>query len=409
MRLVFRSLAVLLAASVSIVGILLWPEAESAVTATPGPHRVRVVETRQVIPSANLPDNLKLGAANNNLDAVRHTDGFVYLAFRTAPHHFASPATRIVVLRSLDERQWTFERSFALATDLREPRLLSVDAELFLYVSRLGSDPLAFEPQGMSMSVRSSTGTWSELEPFGFDGMIGWRTRHVVGVPAMLAYRGGEMTYEFGEPRQRIDLLRSDDGRDWRLWDPDHGAVYIGGGGEADFAQAGNGRFYGVIRAEAGDEHGWGSRVCTAPAEYPARWTCRSDPLKYDSPFAFAHAGVVYLVARRNLRGDGRFDRGIGPAEGPWRGLRSIWNQLNYSTSRKRCSLWRFEPDGPRLAFVLDLPSRGDTCFPAVLPGSRPGQWVIYDYSSPLDGTDPRWIQGQRAETRIYRHVLLFD
>ena len=80
----------------------------------------------------------------------------------------------------------------------------------------------------------------------------------------------------------------------------------------------------------------------------------------------FEHAGTVYAVARRNLRGDGRYDRGIGPATGFGRGLRSMWNQLNYSTSRKRCALWRFESGGPSLALVLDLPSRGDTCFPAV-------------------------------------------
>ncbi len=409
MRILIRLFVIFALAVVSILGILFWPEAELVVSASPGPRRVRVVETRQVIPSAGLPDDLELGAANNNLDAVRHTDGAVYLALRTAPHHFASPQTRIVVLRSHDEQQWTFERSFALGTDLREPRLLSIEAELFLYVSRLGSDPWAFEPQGMSMSVRSASGTWSDLVPFGEDGMIGWRTRHITGIPAMLAYRGGEMTYQFGEPKQRIDLLRSEDGRDWKLWDPDHGAVYTGGGGEADFAQAADGRFYGVIRAEAGDERGWGSRVCSAPARYPARWTCRPDSRKYDSPFVFAQAGIVYAVARRNLRGDGRYDRGIGPARGPGRGLRSIWNQLNYSTSRKRCALWRFEPDGPSLAFVLDLPSRGDTCFPAVLSGRTPDEKVVYNYSSPLDGVDSRWIEGQRAETRIYRHLLRFD
>ena len=72
-------------------------------------------------------------------------------------------------------------------------------------------------------------------------------------------------------------------------------------------------------------------------------------------------------------------------------------------------ALWRFEPAEPRLAHVLDLPSRGDTCFPAVLPGRQPGEWIVYDYSSPLEGDDLRWIQGQRGETRIYRHLLAFQ
>jgi hypothetical protein len=412
MRVVLRVLTLtaigLFAGLASILGLLLWPEPDQPIASEAGPHRVQIVETRQVIPSSGVPSDLNLAAANNNLDAVRHSDGFVYLAFRNAPHHFASPETRILVLRSRDEKQWSFEHSFALGTDLREPRLLSVGEELVLYVSRLGADPLAFEPQGMSLSVRSTSGEWSPLEPFGPAGSIAWRARHIAGVPALLSYRGGEMTYRFSPPQQRIDLWRSSNGRDWKLWDPDYGAVYVGGGGEADFAQAGSGEFYAVIRAEAGDEHGWGSRLCSAPQEHPARWACRSDLRKYDSPFVFAHEGVVYAVARRNLRGNGHFDRGVGPARGPWRWLRSVWNQLSYSTARKRCALWRFEPEGPRLAFVLDLPSQGDTCFPAVLAGSKPGERIVYDYSSPLSAPDPRWIEGQRGETRIYRHALEF-
>lgn len=391
-----------------IAGVLLWPEPEQPPRPEPGPHAVRVLETRQVVPSPGLPAEARLGAANNNLDALRHSDGAVYLAFRTAPHHFASPETRILVLRSQDEETWSFERAFELGTDLREPRLLSSGKELFLYVSRLGANPWAFEPQGMSFSARSGDGSWSDLEPFGAPGSIGWRARPIQNGLALLAYRGGEMTYEFTRPQQRIDLWRSDDGRSWELWDPDHGAIYVGGGGEADFAQAGSGDYLGVIRAEAGDDLGWGSRICQAPQTHPARWACRPDPLKYDSPYVFSQDGIVYAVARRNLRGDGRFDRGIGPEHGPWRWLRSLWNQLSYSTARKRCALWRFETPGPRLVYVLDLPSRGDTCFPAVLTASQPGERIVYDYSSPLDGGDPRWIRGQRGETRIYRHLLEF-
>ncbi|NNL65696.1 MAG: hypothetical protein HKP30_05595, partial [Myxococcales bacterium] len=365
--------------------------------------------------SVALPDGLAPGASNNNLDAVRHDDGFVYLAFRTAPHHFANRETRIVVLRSRDERSWQRDAEFALGHDLREPRLLSHQGRVVLFVSKLGSDPLDFEPQGMVRAVREA-GRWSELAAFGPERTIGWRARKLDGVPALVAYQGGGTAYGPGETRMRIDLFRSDDGLDWRLWDPEHGALYEGGGGEADFDRA-QGDWFGVIRVESGDDRGYGSRLCRAPADHPARWRCRTDPRKYDSPFVFAHDGEVYLLGRRNLRGDGRFDRGVGPSQGPLRLLRTAWNHLSYSTARKRCALWRFVPeagaeggDDPavRLAFVLDLPSRGDTCFAAVLAGERPGERVVYDYSSPLDGDDPRWIEGQRGETRIYRHVLRF-
>ena len=69
-----------------------------------------------------------------------------------------------MVLSSADEESWRFETAYQLGTDLREPRLLSLGETLFLYVSKLGDDPLAFEPQGMFFAERAPDGTWSELE-----------------------------------------------------------------------------------------------------------------------------------------------------------------------------------------------------------------------------------------------------
>src|SRR5262249_59175727 len=104
---------------------------------------------------------------NNTREPVRHRDGFVSLVFRTAPHHFATPPTVIYVIRSRDEVHWDYEARFALGTDLREPRLLSLGDRFFFYVSRLGRDPLAFEPQGMSVAERNAQGAWPALVPMG--------------------------------------------------------------------------------------------------------------------------------------------------------------------------------------------------------------------------------------------------
>ena len=73
--------------------------------------------TTQVVPSAGLPREYHdLRAAlsarsNNNLDVVRH-DGRVYLAWRTAPNHYASTQTELFVVSSTDERAWRFEARF---------------------------------------------------------------------------------------------------------------------------------------------------------------------------------------------------------------------------------------------------------------------------------------------------------
>lgn len=72
------------------------------------------------------------------------------------------------------------------------------------------------------------------------------------------------------------------------------------------------------------------------------------------------------------------------------------------------CALWRFVPAERRSAYVLDLPSRGDTCFASVLEGASPDEVIVYDYSSPIDGPDVAWNVGQERETRVYRHVLRF-
>ena len=392
------------AAGLAWLGQRLRPRPSRTPPCEPGRHEVRVVETRRVVPGPGLPPALRLGASNNNLDAVRHADGCVYLAFRSAPHHFASAETAVHVLRSRDERAWEHEASFSLGTDLREPRLLGLGERLLLYVSRLGRDPLDFEPQGLSVAERGPDGKWSPLEPMGPPGFMGWRARKLGGVPVLLGYSGGESIYDLGRPRLRVELWRSSDGRRFEPFDPSRPVVYEGGGSEADCVLGDDGSLFGVIRNEAGDASGWGSLVCRAPAGDLARWTCRPDRRKYDSPFVFWHDGEAWLVARRNLHGSGEYDLGRGAG----RLLRTVWNQVSYSLTRKRTALWRYVQGEDRFAFVLDLPSRGDCCFPAVLEGSAPDEVVVYDYSCDLEGPDLPWLRGQRGETFIYRHVLQF-
>ena len=98
------------------------------------------------------------------------------------------------------------------------------------------------------------------------------------------------------------------------------------------------GSLFGVIRNEAGDEGGWGSKLCRASRAALGAWTCTSDPRKFDSPNVFVHEGEVYFFARRNLANDGRYDLGVGSGL-----LRMLRNQLAYITQAKRCALWRYD------------------------------------------------------------------
>ncbi len=127
-------------------------------------------------------------------------------------------------------------------------------------------------------------------------------------------------------------------------------------------------------------------------------------PPKFDSPLVFSFGGEAYLVARRNRTEDGHYD-----VAGGARVFRTLCNELSYITTAKRCSLFHYDVKSGELGFVLDLPSRGDTCFPAMIDGADPSEKSVYDYSSDLQGPDLAWAAGQRRPTFVYRHVLRFS
>jgi len=368
-----------------------------------GDESVALTSTERVIPSDGLPGAVSLNRANNNLDVVRH-GGRVYLAWRTAPSHFAGTDTVVQVVSSTDEKTWRLEGRFATGADLREPRFLELGEKLFLYVARLGSDPFDFEPKGFSVSELHADQGFGALEPVFEPGYIVWRAKQLDHKPLLVVYGGGQNLYDFSDAPLTVEFLTTDDGRHFRPFFPGQRVVERGGGSETDVARLGDGSLFAVTRNEAGDESGWGSKLCRAGASDLGHFTCRSDPKKYDSPAVFSHGGDVYVVGRRNLANDGAYDV---TKHGPhW--YRSVSNELSYITTGKRCSLFRYVPSDNHLGFVLDLPSRGDTCFPAVLSGADASEVVVYDYSSDIEGPELPWAAGQRRPTYVYRHVLKF-
>ncbi len=433
----FRRFALLSVLALLVGGVVFWSDiglllfgrcdtvAWAAAHAPPAPppaalgrHTARVVETRRIVPSDGLPPSVDVKRSNNNLDVTRF-GGRTYLAFRLADSHFAGDSTVIHVVSSDDEQTWRPEARFALGRDLREPRWLPLDGRLFLYVSVLGSHSYAFEPQRVDVTELGAlehpaalppaeidsppSGAFGPLEHIGLPGRVAWRTRVIDGRGYMTAYYGGEHLYSLVREPMAVELFATADGRHWLPADPAHPVVSRGGGSEADFALLPGGSLFGVIRNEEGDASGWGSKLCRAAAGALGAWTCTSDPRKFDSPDVFVHDGEVYFFARRNLANEGRYDLGVGSGF-----LRMLRNQLAYITQAKRCSLWRYDREAGKVGFVLDLPSRGDTCFASMLPDdpTAPDRLVVYDYSSDIDGPELPWTAGQRRPTYIYRHVL---
>ena len=363
---------------------------------------VSILEQRTVVPSDGLPSDLPLMDANNNLDVIVFQDR-VFLAFRTAPTHFASSETLLHIVSSTDEITWRHEGTFDLGTDIREPGLVVHEETLHLFFAELGSDPIQFEPNGTWRTEYLDVGQWSDPEKLPYDDLIVWRLKPRAGRVELTGYSGGENIYApNGEPLS-VHWWASEDLDEWFPAVDGGDPVWVGGSSETDLVVREDGSVVAVMRNEAGDEDGFGSKICTALPTAPADWTCAHDPRKFDSPLLFEHSNRVWLVGRRNLSEDGAYDLETSSVD---LAQQSLLNQAAYWNTPKRCALWEVLPEQRSVTWVLDLPTRGDTCFPEVLP--HPQGVVLYNYTSDPSGPDVTWVEGQLAPTQIERLVVSF-
>ena len=355
-----------------------------------------------VAPSAMMPPEVISQLAHNNLD-VTWFRGRMFFAFRTAPYHFASPDVVMYVVSTEDHEHWTFEAAFDLDTDLREPRFLAVGDRLFLYFAVLGDYLPEFTPREARVAEYLGPAEWSASQIVLDPGFIPWRTKSIAGQPSVIGYVGGENIYQpDGEP-VRVSWWVTNDGRTLAPKFADQPVVLEGGSSETDAVVLDDGSLVAVSRNELGDDLGWGSKLCRAAAGALGDWTCVGDPRKYDSPLMFRHRDEVYLIARRQVSDTGNYDLGLRDL--PASEQTSQYN-LNYWVTPKRCALWRVDPSGPSVAHVLDLPSSGDTCFPGLVELGD-GRYLVYDYTSPLDGDlDRRWMDAQFGPTEIHYVTL---
>ncbi len=380
-------------------------------TSPPGEPRIEGFTV--VVPGDHLPVQVQTGLANNNLDIVRHS-GRIFLAFRTGESHFASEHVRLWVLSTDDEVTWRYEGGFDLQRDLREPRFLSWNGELFLYFAVLGTNPVDFEPHETRMARYLGPGQWGEStaaigwpgQPEDYEGFIPWRTKVVDGVPYMLGYVGGGEIYNAtGELTEGLEIswLTTTDGVNWTPVVPQQPVVSIGGGSETDFEFTDDGAVIAVTRNERGDDTGYGSKICRAEPAAIGTWDCVNDPRKFDSPLVFKHGSKIMLIARRQVTESGWYDLTQLPDADPDLTLTDLL--IAYSTTPKRCAVWEVDPTSLEVTHVLDLPSAGDTCFPGMVPLDA-HHYLVYNYSSDPEDPDRTWIDGQVNPTFIHRMVL---
>lgn len=160
------------------------------------------------------------------------------------------------------------------------------------------------------------------------------------------------------------------------------------------------------MQTENDDKLGWGAKVCTAPPGRSWAWTCRGDTRRLDSPFLFEEGDRTYVIARRQPAFGGEYDLHYDWL--PDRNAKFAAYDASYAGTPKRCALWRIWPRTRKFQPVIDIPGRGDTCYPAEIPlGHR--RHLVYNYTSPLDGPDEPWGTALvHGPTLIYRTTIVF-
>ena len=391
----------------SVLVVLLVALVGAAVAgAAPAPASTPHVSAPTIVaPSAGLPPQVHDNRSNNNVHVVRHHGRF-YMVWRTAMWHIASQDAVLYVVSSRDQRHWRFEGSFTYGRDLREARLMSWRGRLFLYFALLGANPAQFEPGGTMATEEIAPGRWRTPRRILFNDFIPWAVKVHRGVPYMLGYTGGGGTFTPNPPDKKVYWLRTSNGYDWRPVDRSRPIVYTGQCGETDFVFRRDGGLVTACQTENNDRLGWGAKVCTAPARHTARWTCRGDTRRLDSPYIFQDAGKVYIVARRQPNFGGEYDLHFDYL--PDRNARFAAYDALYAGTTKRCALWSINPSNRTFRPLIDVPGKGDTCYPVVLPDAR-GRHILYNYTSPLNGPDEPWGTALvHGPTEIYRAILTF-
>ena len=380
-----------------------------------------------VVPGSGLPTEIKPQESNNCL-AIHLYHDRLYMAFRSAPSHFASKKPVLYVMSSPDLGQtWTYENQVSMQTDIREPSFLVMNDQLILNFVELGSNPLTFTPQKVWQMIKTESAGWAapQVAPDLPLEIMPWEVKERNGVAYMSSYIGSHYSTS-NDSKIDVYFKKSEDGIHWQDVNPAHPIMYEGGVSEVGYEFDAAGNFFAVTRNEDGDASGFGSHVVFGSADSIGSWEfpAKSNPFRFDSPHMFRHGDDIYLIARRSIKymdpsDDTAFvtwpyDNGLSTAISI--GLRRIANLTEYSLLPKRTALYKIDQKLRTVVWQKDLPSAGDTSFPSIVQLSA-DRFLIANYSNPIikEGITNTirwpWIEGQLSQThgtQIYLATLDF-
>ncbi len=347
-------------------------------------------EWTQFIPSSSIPKNIHCKNSNNNIDLIQF-NGRYYVAFRTAPTHFASKKTKLFIMSSADFKSWKYETEFFVNADMREPRFAVFKDHLRFYFFEGGTKMFKFEPRHIWTSVLSDTG-WSNKVKTNLDGFVGWRFRTHENKLFLSAYYGVNL-YNSGH-HANLRLFTSEDGITF-LPVSEQPQITTQGAEEGEFIFDKEGNIWSTVRLE-----GSGSYLCFASKDSLDKWTKKFSKKKYDSALLFSKGDDIYLVSRRHLKGDAT------QVEFPDKKQRRN-NLIRYSFTKKATALFKINKEKMEIEHIMDFPSTGDTAFPAIADKDENSAYLL-NYSSNIHKRKKIWIGGQLGKTYIYQTQLHF-
>ena len=87
-----------------------------------------------------LPDGVSLEKGNNCV-GILYFAGRLYVGWRSAPSHFASPRTKIYIISSANNGtlSWDLENVIEIGSDMREPYFFVIKSELYFTFFQAGT------------------------------------------------------------------------------------------------------------------------------------------------------------------------------------------------------------------------------------------------------------------------------
>lgn len=359
-------------------------------------QQVSCSEWQKLVPGPSLPAGVQCMKSNNNLDLVLYNERY-FLAFRTAPTHFASKKTKLYILSSADLQNWKLEKEFFCGSDMREPRFVIFQNKLLFTFFEGGKKLLRFEPRKIYQAEYTGE-KFSDPEDVGLDGYVPWRLKVHHDTLFLSAYYGVQL-YHSGH-RGDLRLFYSTDGKHFQKISDKPQCDWKGAEeGEFEFDEEGN--LWATIRLE-----GEGALIAFADKDNASDWRMTFSKFKYDSAIMFKYGEDLFVIARRNLDGDGKFAKASRNIPEK---IRHKYNLVRYSFTKKTTALYKLDKKNKKLLFITDLMGTGDTAFPAIVQNSagKP-EFILMNYSSDIHKKDKNWIRGQLSKSYIYWTKMCF-